>query len=361
MTISIEHMMPAELEAEDRTMIGQYRPGNIVTRFETGNVCSRRYFEHNLQEYNLRFVQSKYSDNEWGLMVALLESVAMNAIPFWIKEPVTRAHSRVVGEITVSGETTYIFPLDTATGQVVQVGAGIDFAAKTYHAAANLMSDTQANAVGGVTTGCSVWGTCVIAATRHPALDGQYAFLIDPTGTVGNVGLQMVGTDKIVIPEAVQKYTVGASFLSTNASHVYKVQGQFYDGATPGAIFSDTDSAPAGEWLHLRASADSTANDDAIIFTAGRTTSSADSFTVACNMIAPGDFKRWFLPSMSPRLVEWGSAPTAKQRLVFAAADCQRWTRVVLEGSSHAATIELIGDSKWDAFRATEVVYRLGQ
>jgi hypothetical protein len=351
--------MPSELIMEDGSNFGLYRPGNIVTNFETGNYRSRSYFEYNLQEYNLRFVPNRYTDNAIELMSALLDKIAVNGSPFWIKEPISRAHAAVLGEITASSETTYVLPLDASSVTVAVNGSG-DFTSKTVHSAANLLTDAQANGEGG-TTGLTTYGTCTISSVRYPALAGRSSILVDPTGTVGNVGAQTASASRVSVSGS-QRYTVGASVLVTNTGHTYGVQGQFYDGATPsGSAFTDSGTGEVGEWLHFRASQVSGASDDGLNVRVYRTTSSSDSFQVGCLLAAPGDLERWFMPSLAPRAIEWASAPTAGERITFAAESCQRWTRVVLARNRHSITVELLGDATQRDMAVDEIVFREGE
>ncbi len=362
MATSIEHALPTDLVMQDGSLFGLFRPGNVVTAYETGNYRSRSYFEYNLQQYGLRFTPNRYSDDAVEQMTALLDKVATNASPFWILEPVSRAHTGVIGELTVSGATTYVLPLDASTVYVL-VGGIPDHTTKTIHAAANLLTDAQANGEGGVTTGLDAYGSCAISSVRWPALSGRSSILVDPTGTVANAGVNTNDASDRPTVSPSKKYTVQASFLPTNGTDTFKVEGQYRTaaGATTGTAFSSSSTGTAGAWLHLRASATGAADAATLEIRAYRTTSSATNYHVACLGVAPGDCGRWFLPSLAPRLVEFGTAPTAEQRLSFAAASCQRWARVVMTENHHGATMELLGDSTQSALSLSEVVFKRGE
>lgn len=349
--------MPSDIVIADQSQFGVYRPGNIVTERETGLRRSRSYGEINLATYNLQFTPRGHSTEVYEALIALLESSAVNALPFWVKEPISKPRTGVPGELTDGALTTFINPLDTAV-PFITIGGEVDQTTPTQHASANLLTDGQANATDGEIIGLATTGTCTLEVIRHPVLDGQFAVLVNPTGSVGSVGAQVWGiTQRPAIVAPNQVYTVQGSFLSTNAAHNYVIYGRFYDSTTGTGTFTSSGSAAAGEWLHLRATGTSASGDDTCMIRGYRTTVSADSFVVTCLGIAPGSFGRWFLPSLAPRLTEWASAPAADNRLSFASASCERWARVALARDRHAATMEGLGNTSVQRMALTEAVF----
>lgn len=346
--------MPTDLILEDRSQFGIYRPGNVVTKLKTGLRRSRSFFEYNLMSYRMRFTPRGHSAENYEALMALMYASAASAVPFWIKEPISKPRMGVPGELTDGTDETFVNPLDTSSPTIF-VGDGIVQTTPTSHAVANLMSDTQANAVGGSVSGLAAYLSCAISATRFPVLDGQFAILVEPTSGTGNVGAVATGSDKVSIASS-QKYTVMASFLPTSASHTYGVRGQFYNGAAAGSSFEETDSGAVGEWLHLRKSATSSAGDDLLEVRAYRQDSSADDFVIACIGVGPGDLGRWFQPTLAPRAVEFSSAPDADKRLVFSAASCERWARVVMTSDQQMMTMDGLGNTTVQWMQLREVV-----
>ena len=151
-----------------------------------------------------------------------------------------------------------------------------------------------------------------------------------------------------------------ASFLPTNGTDTFRVEGQYRTsaGAATGSAFNSSSTGTAGEWLHLRATATGAADVATLEIRAYRTTSASSNYHVACLGVAPGDCGRWFMPSSAPRLIEFASEPTAGERLSFAAASCQRWARVVMASDWHSVTVELLGDTIQNRLELMEVVFR---
>jgi hypothetical protein len=366
MTTSVEHVLPSDLEIADRSSFGGWRPGNVVTRTPTGTYRSRSYFEYNLRRYLLRFTENRYTDDGLAMAEALLQSTGMNAAPFWVKEPISRDHSAIPGELVVAGQKAYLWPFDGDTSDRVTVGGIPEVAVGTnywIHSASNVMTDAQANAAGGVTTGLGASGTNAISAVRGPTLDGLHAILVDPMGTVANAGVATTSGEKPAVTDAID-WTAMASFLPRNGTDSFRVGIQYYDGSTPlGSLtYSAGETGTAGEWLHVRFTKTPEANADSAYVIAQRTTSSDENFHVACLGLAPGDFKRWFLPSMAPGVIRFGSTPgSAGDRLVFWVDSAKRWTRVVAAENSQGAEVELLGDSTQAPIRLNEVVFGSGQ
>ena len=340
--------MPSDLVIEDRSQFGVYRPGTIITETDTGLRRSRAYGEHNLATYTLRFTPSGYSAETYEMLMALMHSTAVSVSPFWVKEPISKPRIGVPGELTDGSRTTFVNPLDTTSaralldGEVDQASSGI-----ANHAASNLLTDAQANGAGGVSTGLDAYGSCSLDVSTAPVLDGQYAFLISTVGAQSNVGINTNDTADRPAVTLSEEYTAQASFLPTDAAHTYRVEGQYRTsgGATTDPVFNSSSTGPVGKWLHLRASATAPADAATLEIRAYRTTSATDQFVVACLGVAPGDFGRWFLPSLSPRLMEWASAPATKKRLTFSGPSCKRWARVALNRDQQSVSVERLGDT----------------
>ena len=356
--------MPSALVIEDRSQFGVYRPGTIITETETGLRRARAYGEHNLATYTLRFTPRSYSTETYEMLMALMHSTAVSVVPFWVKEPISKPRIAVPGEITDGSSTTYINPLDAIAPAVMVGDQRLPGGDATIKSVANLLTDTQAGFVGGSLAGLYPYGAGppVTEATENPTLDGLYSLLIRPSlGASPDLGITMYSvTSEHMIPVTVGgEYTGQASFFSTNAAHDYRVTLDWFN-STPTHLsytIGSDETGPVGSWVHCRTTGTAPAGAAYARIIAYRPTSSADEFCIACLGISPGDFGRWFLPSLAPRLIDFDTAPTANKRLVFSASSCKRWARVALNRDQQAATVELLGDTTVSRMALREALF----
>ena len=262
-------------------------------------------------------------------------------------------------EVTDGSRSTFINPLDSDA--LPFIGDRINYQIYQNHGAANLLTNIQANAVGGLTTGLAAMnaGSTITASYWHP-LDGQYCFLVKTVGgPASDVGISTSSGNQTAIV-ANEDYTIQASFLPIANTNTYIVRGVYLTAAEAqtGSPFNDSSLGVEGEWLHLRATATAPSDAAYLRIDAYRSTSANDWFLIACLGISPGDFGRWFLPSLSPRLIEYtGSVPPANKRLTFSAPSCERWARVVLSRNQQMAAIELLGDTSVQQMNLSEVIF----
>lgn len=329
---SVEHTFPAGVRPGQGAGFGIWEPGQQVTEYDTGPRHSRSWFEYPLRSYSWKFVYLTSAGGQLPLYEAFLTHTRIAALPFWLVETISATHPQlVIGPLGNGTRTSFVLPCRTATSETVFIN-GARYAATEYtlHALANLLTDAQANAVGG-TTGMEVFGTATLSAVDSPCADGRTAFKVSPTGTVANYGVQTTVAGRVTIAGS-QKYTVIGAF-HTRAAADCVIHGQFYDGGAGGATFSDSETVAAGEWTVIAATATSAAGDDQLHLKAYRSDSGNTPICVGCLAVAPGDLTQWFLPSMAPAVIEFDTAPANRAR-VTAAATGYRCSRVRADKSS---------------------------
>ena len=94
--------------------------------------------------------------------------------------------------------------------------------------------------------------------------------------------------------------------------------------------------------------------DKARVFAERNDTSGTTKFFVDCFALNPGDYTRWHLPSVSPGLVEYDSAPAAGTRIT-ATATGKRVTRCRFEPGTRFS-MSSRNNASVRSIRATEVV-----
>jgi len=326
----IEHTFPAGVLPEDGSVFGLFDPGQRVTEYDTGPRHSRSWFEYPLRSYRWGFVYLPSTRAQLPLLEAFLTHTRLAALPFWLCEPISCTHPQlVVGPLGDGTRTSFVVPCLAAASETVFV-SGTRYAASRYtlHAASNLLTDAQANAVGG-TTGMEVYGTATLSQVTSPCADGATSFKVDPTGTQANYGVTTTAAGRPTIT-ASKKYTVFGAFRGAGD---YVIKGQFYQDATPGADFSDTETGSADEWTMIYATSTAGASDNKLNLTAYRSDSSSNAIAIGCLGVFPGDLTQWFLPSVAPSVIEFASAPADRSRITLAATG-KRCSRVRVDRTS---------------------------
>lgn len=363
MMASIEHVMPSEMIIEDGTGFSKYRPGNIVTRQDTGNYRSHSLFGYNLQEYRLNFTPNDYSDDVLAQIALLFRHTAMNARPFWIKEPIIRDHRYVLGEITSEGKTTYLLPLDpteSTTPIVFLDGVPQDASAYTVHDNVNLVATDNYASVE-VAGALSVSNGSAALAARM-ARHGLASYKVTSDGLANTAVWAGPWVEGLSVGDY---YTsVVAMFATASAAENYKWQiiwGTDVPGYFTVTRGSDV-SVSAGSWV-VNSFTDAVPSGAASALPSlmRNVIVGLSPFYVDCFALCPGDCSRWFLPSVGMRCVEFATAPAAGQRLAFSEEACYRFTRVVMDRPAHVIALESLGTATQAVMTVREVPFRRGE
>ena len=359
MSVLIGHMLPECIHIEDEAMYGLSRSGNIVTEFPTGPRLSRAWTEYNTNEITTNFTTLVQGNDYLEEYETFMHHIGMNGVPFWIADPLSRAHNFVIGQVMGSG-STYILPFDDTTGLRILSNGMLEYATWNYrtHPAANLLTDMQANAVGG-TTGMEPTDSS-IASVKSPARDGVTAFLTNTGSSTPDIGLETTVLGRPVITGS-REYTFQASFLSFDDNYNYEIRGRFFDDSdvqTGSDVFATSTGNDQGNWVDLRVSGTSPADATSAHIKATLLTSSWNPVSIGCLGISPGDNEIWFLPSTSPPLVEFHTTPPeVGARFVFSVDDAHRYFRVAMTRDSQSAQMRLLGDAYISRVGLTEVMF----
>lgn len=349
---SIEHVLPFNLKPLDGASQGIMRPGLQVAKYDTGYSSSRDWFEYNLKSY--QWTLSRMSSTSLYLeeFRAFLDAIRVGGGVCWVKEAlVDRDPQVVLSPLGDGSRTSWVLPMRTGATLkgVTKAGQFVPAADYTTHNAANILTDAQANAVG-ATTGMAALAGCAIASVEFPVADGRSSFRVTPSGAAADLGLE---TSTKAACAASQTYTFFAAFRGTGE---IRIDGDFYTagGAQTGAAVNATGTMVETGWTILAVQGVSDADAATAYLKATRTTSSSAVFHVACLGIIPGDLEQWFLPSESPMVIEFDSAPANRAR-ILAAADCTRMTRCRLAAKSASTwRLESPGSAYGAVFSALE-------
>jgi len=254
-----------------------------------------------------------------------------------------------------ASQTTFPIPVVAPTSVTVFVnGVPQESSAYTVHSAANLMNDDKYASPVSADDFSSVNATD--ASSAGVSRDGLSCLKVTPAGTGTDVrsfsnhagaGAVSVGSD----------YTAVVSVLeSKSAPRDFKVLIRWIDAGLTFISNSEGSAVTAttGEWLVYSYTA--TAPASAAFAAAGiwETNDDADPFYLDCFAVCPGDYTRWHLPSQSPGLVEFATAPAAGARITATATGC-RVSRCRFEPGS-SWRVSSAGHAAARSIRAVEVI-----
>jgi len=219
------------------------------------------------------------------------------------------------GGLADGTQTTFPMPVvvDSADGDdLVFVNGAIEDAVVRYFNA-NMLTDNMAS-FGTSVTGWDAWGTCSIARHTGISLDGVASCEVNPTLTQGDVGIQTNSSYRTSVSISTE-YTV---VVSIRGAGTFKIGTLFYD-SVPAAIgtrsWTSGDTCTADSWTQLSKTVTSDGTADSLEITINRTTSSAENYYIDCVGLVNGDLVRWFLPSTSPNVIKFQSAPAEHARI----------------------------------------------
>ena len=353
---SIEHTMPIDIRPLDGSRQGVYRPGLQVSTYQTGYRSSRDWFEYNLKSYTWALNRFQASGTYLEQYRAWLNHVKLGGAVGWVTEALSDLGSDIViSPIGDGSRTSYVLPWFGAAAptDLVVLDNGAYTEAYTTHTKANILTDAQANAVGG-TTGMVALSVCAISSAAYPTADGLTSFRVTPASAASSLGLATtVATRPACL--ASQEYTAFAAFRGTGDVRVNLI---FYDNvdAQTGTTEFDNGTMTETGWTIVTVTATSAGDAVKAHISAFRTTSSDTVFHVGCMGIIPGDLEKWFLPSECPMVVEFDTAPGDRER-VLAHGTGTRMTRSRIQAQRGADwSLTSPGDAHGVRFSAFEEI-----
>ena len=318
----IAHTFPLNINWLEGSSLGFDRPGVQVSNYPSGPVLSRDFSSYNLRTYNINpsiFHASGTLMDDWRMF---WQHIGNGAKVGYILEPISSYHPELVcGGITDGVKTCFPIPAKSPTGVVVFIdGVPRDSSEYTIHSAANLFADdgqcdvddesewTEFNGTNYDVTGFSRVGrTCVknipagnvLAQRRQWKTNSENAVVV-----AGETYTAIVAMFEA--SDTPRDSTVGFSWYIDAST----ANGNDTAGFTPVTgiwnVVSYTDVAPASTTL---------ANVRVSMSDSGSQTVPWFFDAVALNA---GDYDRWHLPSQSPGLIEFASAPATGQRVTVA-------------------------------------------
>jgi len=192
-------------------------------------------------------------------------------------------------------------------------GVEVDYEDYTLHAAANLLTDAQAEASDeNDYTQSGGTNADMLGMSR----DGGSCVKVTPTGGTKPSILTGSKTTGIVVGDL---YTaLIALFATASSSQNYNAQIKWYTAAN--ALVSTTQgpivAVAPGAWVvrYMTAAAPATTA-KAIVSLRRNDSSGTDDFYADCFALNPGDYDVWHLPSQSPGLIEFDTAPASGARV----------------------------------------------
>jgi len=341
----IHHAIPADLLPLEGSQIGAVAPGVDVSPMKTGPTTSRRWQDLILRTYSWTmslFCSSTDYLEQWERFLYL---VGINANPIWVIEPISGRHNGVqCGGLADGTQTTFPLPAQSAASTSVFVDDVLqDSSGYTVHSAANVLDDDPSLG----TTACT-----------QSSSDDVFAHGADSAKVTPNAASTCsVFFVPVLTPVTGDEYTLSVAFIG---AHTVKVSIEWQDsGFAP--ISTDTSTGTTGSesaWQQeaLTATAPSAvvrAQVSVIIDSPADT----DPMYLDCFSLGPGDLTDWFLPSQSPAVIEFVSAPAANAR-VTAHVTGYRMARCRLSKPTSSWSISSQGHAAPQRWTATEEVWK---
>jgi len=334
----VDRTFPTTLAPERGMAVERSNQGLASARGHMGRSVSCSYLEEPLRGYvwTPKFLRSSLgglSDLEW-----ILSHLAMDATPFWVAEPLVQRHEHLTcGPVGDGSRTTFPLPILTgslvANSEVVFVdGVPQATSAYTVRSAANFVNETTALCDDHTQWQC---GQGTLATATGFALDGSTCVKLTPAGASAPLPTSL-GYWPVTVGD---EYTMLAViFNAASATYNFRVAFNFLDSGL-GFVANHWSSwyqGPPGEWVIILRTTTAPATAAYARIAINRdNVADTDPFYWDCCSISYGDYDRWHLPSLSPYLIEFTSAPSANAR-VTARAEGKRMTRVRVD----AGTVE---------------------
>jgi hypothetical protein len=348
----VAYALPADLNWLERSKMGFDRPGVQVSKFVTGPVLSRDFGRYNHRSYTISpsvFRSSGTLAAEWE---TFWQQINGGADVGYIVEPLSSSHPELVcGPITDGTLTAYAIPAHTTSDEIVFIrGIPRDPSEYTIHPVSNLFSDDVATGTGGF-----FGENCTVSAFSGYGCEGLTCTKVVPDG--GSIPGVRNGT-RVTGLSVGQQYTGLTAVRCTNTSDQnYRAIIHWYNGGSYLNVSNGLSAAVAAHdgWVVLSVTGTAPATtDEAYVWLQRNDTSGTDTYYVDCWGLCPGNFYRWFLPSTSPAVIEFDSAPAADQRVTVSCTG-NRVTRCRFE-QANSWSYSSVGHATTQAIRADEAL-----
>jgi hypothetical protein len=306
----IEHNFPTTVKVLDDSDFGIARPGQDSTRSKGGTKWTRNWSEFARRSLNLNFSRRKTAA-EVDAFEAFLIRVANAGAKFRVALPVSTVLDQLVCRPLADGTvTSFALPVTGSVTDLAVFAAGVfvDPSDYTVHDAANLVSDALATASDAALF--SATNATVALLEPHYAVPGG-CIKVTPSSASVQVDVVPVSGQRVsaspgdeltahVAVDGAEAAKAGVQFYNSGGTVISTSVAATATAGTPGTWLCSTVTATAPA---LTASAAPIAR---IASTAGTDPVFFDAFG-----LAPGDYETWHLPSVSPVLVVFGTAPGA--------------------------------------------------
>jgi hypothetical protein len=313
---SVEHNLPAEILAEDKSSQGLYRPGLSMTPSEEGYSLTRVWSDMNLRSYELSPIMLDANDDGLRNMKHFLKQTTLGTSPFWLKEQVTGQHFGVpCGGLGDASADCFPIPFyGSITDPVILIDEVPQLSGVTIHSAANMLPD--ATAIPTTTTSFILNGA--EANQANFGLVAPYCTKITPD-TVSTCRWYVPSADSNGAAVTVgNDYTVIVAIHETKASaRNFRVGLRWYD-ATPAYLSTSRhagEAATYGAWKVFSYTATAPASTAWVVPEIQEPGADADPWFVGAAAICPASYDRWHLPSFAPNIAEFSSAPATGERI----------------------------------------------
>lgn len=339
---SNEHVIPPDLLPLSPMQIGMER-ATATSIGDLGGASAVSWETRNRRTYGWTpsvFDSSNDYIEQWE---AFLHDIKLGALPFWVPEQIADTHRHVYcGPPGDASRVSFPVSVMSPTGVTVfNNGAVVNSSTYTVYAAANKLTNNQANAVD-ATTGMVALGSGSIARDTGVSCTGLTSFKVTPDApSITDFGILQGSATYFAATGGSTRYCAGASVLGAGT---FQVGIYWFDGSKVFSKFDYTEiTGSATAWTTTSKSAVSPAGATppageyasvAVI----RTTASADPFYVGSLWLANGDYDRYHLPTAAPGLVRFTSGTPAAGARITATATGKKISRCWMNRS---------GSSQW--------------
>jgi len=306
----IAHALPASILVLEGSGFGIEYPID-PSPITTGPQVARTWGDFGRRTYDLR--PQSFNAATLAEFETFLHHVAGGFC--FIPEPRSDTHYNApCGALADGTCTTFPVPvIDPSSVTVYADGVAVNPADYTLHQAANLVAEASAecsstaamnptNATRAIAAGVAYEGTSSAQVTPN----GGSLPAVKPT----DLSEGIVASDIITV--------VGFMLATAASAQNYRAQLQWFTSGSSwnGTTNQSNVSIEAGAWRVLSVTGTAPANTaQATIQIQRNNSSGTDDFYVDALAVCPGDYDRWHLPSQSPGLIEFDTAPAAGVRV----------------------------------------------
>jgi hypothetical protein len=351
----IAHTIPTSVAYLDGASFGYERPGLQVVAYPAAPHRSRDWLGYNLRAYDLKPALMAFTDDTLEEWEAFWHHIDGGGAVGYIVEGISGTHRNLVcGGLGDGSKTTFPIPVIAPTDGLIFRGDGRPRPTQDYHTAANILTDDKyadPQTIGDF----QITQKTSAEISGGTALVGLNSILVDPDAstTALTVMPQPASAGACVVGDT---YTAIVAVNDTLATPREFRVGLFWWDVVPSMLSVDWSgdiAATLGEWTIYSVTdvAPATSVYVSSIFRYPDNDNGAEFYVDAFG-VAYGDYNRWHLPSVSPGLVEFVSAPTAGARIT-ATATGRRVTRCRFEPGT-SWNLSSAGNSAVRSIRAIE-------